>query len=381
MNFRNCLAWYCLMLGVSLSSLAHADLQVKKTDFGMTKDGTKVDLYSLTNSSGATVRLSTLGAALVGWDTPDRDGKLVDILLGFDTVAEYESDKNMYFGCTTGRVANRTAEGKFTLNGETYQLAVNNGPNHLHGGTERSLDKVVWQATPVSGDEGAGVKFSYTSPDGEEGYPGTLSIEVTYLFNDKNELRIDYRATTDKATPVNLTNHAYFNLAGAGAETINDHVLTINADKYTPVDDTLIPTGEIEPVEGTPLDFRQPRVIGDRVAELTETPTSGYDHNFVLNKPKAGELTKAAELYHPGTGRLLTVSTTEPGIQFYGGNFLNGQQGKGGKTYAYRSACCLETQHYPDSINQPNFPSIVLKPGETYTHTCIYAMGVRKGGE
>src|SRR5690606_20668642 len=280
----------------------------KKMDFGKTKDGTAVEVYAVTNSSGATVRLSTLGAALIGWETPDRDGNKADILLGFDTAAEYQTDKNMYFGCTTGRVANRTAKGKFTLDGETYELAINNEPNHLHGGAERSLDKVVWQATPVSGDNGAGVKFTYTSPDGEEGYPGELSIEVTYLFNDKNELKIDYRATTDKATPVNLTNHAYFNLAGAGSETINDHVLMINADKYTPVDETMIPTGEIEAVEGTPLDFRKSRVIGDRVDELTDTPAGGYDHNYVLNKEKEGEMTKAAELYHPGTGRLLTVS-------------------------------------------------------------------------
>jgi aldose 1-epimerase len=358
---------------------ARADVQMKKMDFGKTKQGENVEVYELTNGSGAKVRLTTLGAALIGWETPDRDGQMKDVLLGFDTAAEYQSEKNMYFGSTTGRVANRTAKGKFTLEGETYQLAVNNEPNHLHGGTERSLDKVIWQATPASSDtDGTGVKFTYTSPDGEEGYPGNLSIEVTYLLNDKNKLKIDYRATTDKATPVNLTNHAYFNLAGEGAETINDHVLMINADKYTPVDDTMIPTGEIKSVERTPLDFRKPTVIGDRVDELTSTPAGGYDHNYVLNKPQAGAMSKAAVLYHPESGRELTVSTTEPGIQFYGGNFLAGQEGKGGKPYPYRSALCLETQHFPDSINQKSFPSIVLRPGEEYTHTCVYAMSVRE---
>jgi aldose 1-epimerase len=381
MSLRVCLFGLVAVL-LATSIPARADVEMKKMDFGKTKEGNNVEVYVLTNSSGASVRLMTLGAALIGWETPDRDGKMADILLGFDTAAEYQTEKNMYFGCTTGRVANRTAKGKFTLDGKTYQLAVNNGPNHLHGGTERSLDKVIWQATPASSDAGGvGVKFTYTSPDGEEGYPGNLSIEVTYLFNDKNELKIDYRATTDKATPVNLTNHAYFNLAGEGAKTINDHVLMLNADKYTPVDDTMIPTGEIVSVEGTPLDFRKPTVIGDRVEELTPTPAGGYDHNFVLNKPEEGAMSKAAVLYHPGTGRELTVSTTEPGIQFYGGNFLNGSEGKGGKPYPFRSACCLETQHYPDSINQPNFPSIVLRPGETYTHTCVYAMGVKKDNE
>lgn len=355
-----------------------AEVKVDKQDFGSTKDGTKVEVYTLTNDKGATVRLMTLGAALIGWDTPDRGGEMADVLLGFDDVEGYESDRNMYFGCTTGRVANRIAEGKFTLDGKTYQLAVNNGPNHLHGGAERSLDKVVWKAEEVAGtDRSAGVTFRYTSPDGEEGYPGKLEIEVTYTFNDDNELKIDYSATTDQATPVNLTNHAYFNLAGAGAETINDHRLMINADRYTPTDENLIPTGEIASVEGTPLDFRTATRIGKRVDELTKTPSEGYDHNFVLNKPSEGAMSKAAELYDPESGRLLTVSTTEPGLQFYGGNFLSGQEGKGGKTFGYRSACCLETQHFPDSVNQPNFPSIILKPGDTYTHTCIYAMSVR----
>lgn len=351
---------------------------VEKMDFGKTKDGTSVEVYSLKNANGATVRLMTLGAALIGWDTPDRGGDMADVLLGFDSAGEYETDKNMYFGCTTGRVCNRTAKGEFKLNGKTYKLAINNEPNHLHGGEKRSLDKVVWHAVPVMDDvHGAGVKFSYTSPDGEEGYPGNLKMEVTYLFNDKNELKIDYLATTDQATPVNLTNHAYFNLAGAGAKTINDHVLMLNADNFTPCDDTLIPTGDAKSVEGTPLDFREPRRIGDRVDKLTDTPAMGYDHNFVLNQPKPGQMVKAAELYEPKSGRLLTIRTTEPGIQFYGGNFLEGQEGKGGKTFAYRSACCLETQHFPNSINEPKFPSIVLKPGEKYTHTCIYSMSTR----
>ncbi len=241
---------------------------------------------------------------------------------------------------------------------------MNNEPNHLHGGAKKSLDKVVWKAKPFTNERGQGVSFSYTSPDGEEGYPGNLTVTVNYLvLKDKNNLSIRYTATTDKATPVNLTNHAYFNLAGQGAPSIADHVLTINADQYTPTDDTLIPTGKIESVEGTNLDFRKPRKIGKSIDELTDTPAIGYDHNFVLRAPEGDKpMRPAANLFDKSTGRRLRIMTTEPAVQFYSGNFLKGQKGKGGKTYAHRSALCLETQHYPDSINQPSFPTTVLKP-------------------
>ncbi|QDU90215.1 Aldose 1-epimerase precursor [Pirellulimonas nuda] len=350
---------------------------VSKASFGETSDGKNIDLYTVKNPSGMTIRLITRGATLIGVDVPDRDGRFDDVVFGFDTAEEYESDKYQYFGCTTGRCANRIAEGKFILDGKDYQLAVNNDPNHLHGGAQRSLDKVVWAAEPFEKPHARGVKFSYTSPDGEENYPGELAIEVTYTLTDKNAIRIQYKATTDKATPVNLTNHSYFNLSGAGDPTINDHVLTINADRYTPVDDTLIPTGELASVEGTPLDFRTPTRIGERVDQLNDTAALGYDHNFVLNQDAEGEMTTAAVVYDPASGRVLTVRTTEPGVQFYGGNFLRGDTGKAGKPYAYRSGLCLETQHFPNSINTPDFPSVVLEPDQTYTQTCVYAFSVR----
>lgn len=359
------------------SSVDQAHAHVHAYDFGKTADGTAVRYYEVTSNSGVTVRLSTLGAALIGVDAPDRDGQVADVVFGFDDASGYESDANQYFGVTTGRYANRIAGGKFELDGQTYQLALNDGPNHLHGGGPRALSKVVWKAARFESETERGVKFWYTSPDGEEAYPGALKIYVTYTLNDQNELRIDYSATTDKPTIINLTNHAYFNLGGAGSPTINDHVLMLNADRYTPVDDTLIPTGEIAAVEGTPLDFRSPTRIGDRVDQLTDTPAKGYDHNFVLNANAESGLNKAAELWDPASGRLLTVFTDQPGIQFYGGNFLNGQTGKQGRTYAYRSGCCLETQHYPDSPNKPDWPSVVLRPGETYTHACVYAFSVR----
>jgi aldose 1-epimerase len=333
-----------------------------------------VELYTLTNANGMTAKIMTRGATLVELHVPDKDGNLADVVNGFDDVAGYESEGNQYFGCTTGRVANRIAKGKFTLDGKEYALAVNNGPNALHGGTERSLDKVVWKAEEVDGRNGKGVRFTYTSPDGEEGYPGTLQIAVTYSLNDNNALRIQYTATTDKPTPVNLTNHTYFNLSGHGSDTVLDHELTINADRYTPADDTLIPTGEIAPVAGTPLDFRTPHVIGARIGELVETQFLGYDHNFVLNREEGARGPQlCARLKDPGSGRVLTVRTTEPGVQFYSGNFLMGQKGKGGKEYKLRSALCLETQHYPDSVNHPEFPSTILRPGETYRHVCVYA--------
>lgn len=358
-------------VGVFTAVASNGLAEVKVSDFGKTVDGTPVEEFTLTNAAGTTVKLISRGATLKEWHVADKSGKVDDVVFGFDEIAGYESPANGYFGCTAGRVANRIAKGKFSLDGKDYTLATNDGPNALHGGAKRSLDKVVWQGKPFESANGEGVVFTYTSPDGEEGYPGALTSKVTYTLTDKNELRIDYEATTDKATPVNLTNHAYFNLAGAGAPTINDHEIKLEADRYTPVDATLIPTGELAPVKGTPFDFTEFHAIGERVDQLGTGTGAGYDHNFVLNN-QDGDLALAATVRDPNSGRVLRVYTTEPGIQFYGGNFLTGQAGKGGKQYDYRSGMCLETQHYPDSINQKNFPPVVLRPGETYKHTCIY---------
>lgn len=367
-----------LTLLVSASTLAS---EPTVEDFGKTKDGEAVQLYTLKNEKGLVAKIMTRGATLVELHAPDKDGKSADIILGWDDVAGYESEDNQYFGCTTGRVCNRIAKGKFTLDGEEYTLATNNDPNHLHGGAERSLDKVVWKATPFTNKFGQGIRFNYTSPDGEEGYPGKLKVSVSYvLANSANRLTINYKATTDKATPVNLTNHAYFNLGGAGSDTVLNHQLKLNADNYTPTDDTLIPTGKIESVEKTPLDFRKMRKIGARVEKLTETAALGYDHNFVLNPKKDNDsrYNLAAMLRDPESGRTLRISTTEPGIQFYSGNFLKGQNGKDGKTYAHRSALCLETQHFPDSVNHDSFPSTILKPGDEYMSSTSYTFGVAK---
>ena len=354
------------------------------TSFGKTKDGKKVQLYTIKGDQGIVAKVMTRGATLVQLHVPDKDGKMADVLLGFDDVSGYEGDGNQYFGCTTGRVCNRIANGKFTVDGKEYSVATNDGPNHLHGGVERSLDKVVWDARPISNDRGSGVIFSYTSPDGEEGYPGNLEVTVRYFIPKAgHRLSIAYTAKTDKATPVNLTNHAYFNLGGEGSETVLDHTLRINADKYTPVNDTLIPTGEMKSVEGTPLDFRKMNVIGARIDPLTDTSAIGYDHNFVLNEPtdKDAKQRFAATLKDPKSGRAVQISTTEIGIQFYSGNFLKGQKGKGGKTYAHRSACCLETQHFPDSVNQPNFPTTILKPGEEYKSATTLSFPTAKPAE
>ncbi len=343
--------------------------------FGRTKDGTEVHLYTLRSDSGLMARVTEYGATLVELHVPDADGNTADVILGFDDVSGYQSDSNQYFGCTTGRVCNRIAKGQFRLNGRTYTLATNDGPNHLHGGSERSLDKVIWTAEPFDADGRRGVVFSYTSPDGEEGYPGNLILRVTYSVSDAAaDLTIDYTATTDQPTPVNLTNHAYFNLSGAGSATVLDHLLQIHADHYTPVDETLIPTGAIDPVAGTPLDFRTPHAVGERIGALVETPTLGYDHNFILNRPDDHEdLFSAAVLTDPKSGRRLTVKTTLPAIQFYSGNFLKGQTGKAGRVYPLRSALCLETQYSPDSVNHPNFPSIILEPGETFSSRTVYS--------
>ncbi|MEW4489304.1 aldose epimerase family protein [Thalassoglobus sp. JC818] len=364
--------WPLLSATVALSDVPEAK------PFGKTKDGEAVESYTLKNDNGMEVRVITRGTTITNIFVPDSDGNVADVVLGFDDVAGYESEDNQYFGCTAGRVANRIAEGKFSLNGKDYSLAINNEPNHLHGGVERSLDKVVWKAKPFENEMGQGVVFRYVSPHGEEGYPGTLSSVVRMtLKKDKNDLVIRYSATTDQATPINLTNHSYFNLAGAGSETVLDHELTLFCDSYTPVDEGLIPTGVIESVEGTPIDFREPHKIGERITEYDEASTIGYDHNLVING-EAGKTRKAAELKDPASGRVLTVKTDQPGVQFYSGNFLKGQTGKDGKVYPHRSAICLETQHFPDSINQPEFPSVVLEPGEKYQHVCIFSFSTEE---
>jgi aldose 1-epimerase len=329
----------------------------------------------LKSKNGVVAKIMTRGATLIELQAPDRNDKLANVVLGFDDVAGYESDRNQYFGCTVGRVCNRIAKGKFTLDGKEYQLALNDGPNHLHGGVKRNFDKVVWKAENAKVVGAAAVRFDYVSPDGEEGFPGKLTVSVVYALYDNNDLRIEYRATTDKATPVNLTNHSYFNLAGAGADSVLDHELTVDAQQYTPTDNTLIPTGMTASVKGTPLDFTKPTKIGARIDELIKTATLGYDHNFVLSK-RDKSATLAAKLKDPASGRVLKVSTTQPAIQVYTGNFLSGQKGKDGKTYKKRSAVCLETQHYPDSVHHANFPSIILRPGDTYQQVCSYALAV-----
>lgn len=366
-----------LLALVAITSSATAE-KPKAEPFGKTKDGEAVEIYSLSSGNGLTAKVMTRGATLVELHVPDKEGDIADVTLGFDDVAGYESDDNAYFGCTAGRVCNRIANGKFSLDGKDYSLAINNEPNHLHGGVERSLDKVVWKARSFESEKGQGVTFSYTSPDGEEGYPGNLDIKVTYFVpKGKNNLSIRYKATTDKATPVNLTNHAYFNLGGHGSETILGHRLRLNASQYTPVDDTLIPTGELADVKGTPLDFTKAKKLGLRIKKLVDTPTLGYDHNFVLDAPPEGKkMRQAGSLSDPESGRVMRISTTEPGIQLYSGNFLAGAKGKDGKTYAHQSACCLETQHFPDSINQPSFPTTVLKPGEEFASQTIYSFGL-----
>ena len=350
--------------------------------FGKAADGTPVESYTLKNKNGMTVKVMTLGATITEIDVPDKNGKFANVVLGFDSADDYESNRNQSFGATVGRVCNRTAKGKFTLGGKEYQLTLNNGPNHLHGGVKRNLSKVVWKKTNVQNPTGWDcVGFAYTSPDGEEGYPGTVSFTVIYMLTEKNELLIDWLAKTDKATPVNLTNHSYFNLAGAGSPTVLDHELMVVADRYLPTDNTQIPTGKLEPVKGTVFDFNKMTRIGDRIDKLYGTPARGYDHFYIRTPPPPAPLdaTKMllpplmAKLRDPSSGRVLTVLTTQPGVQIYTGNNLSGQKGKGGKEYKQRSAVCLETSHYPDSLNQPTFPSIILRPGQQYSQKCIYA--------
>ncbi len=319
--------------------------------------------------------VSNFGAKVVTLLVPDRDGKLADIVLGYDSLKDYQESAEPYFGAAIGRYGNRIANGEFTLGGKTYQLAKNNGPNSLHGGPD-GFHNVVWEVVSANEQE---IVFSYTSVDGEEGFPGTLSVLMTYVLTEEGEFKITYEASTDKQTVVNLTHHSFFNLNGAGSGEITDHILTLNASAYTPVDSLLIPTGEIASVGGTPMDFRSSVAIGERIeADFQQLAYGkGYDHNWVLDKEEAGVLSLAATVIAPANGRKMEVYTTEPGIQFYSGNFLDGSiTGKEDKAYTFRSALCLETQHFPDSPNQANFPSTVLNPGETYTQTCIYKFSV-----
>lgn len=345
-------------------------VKIRKQPFGQTRNGEPVELYTLTNSNGVETSITNYGGRVVTLKVPDRAGKFADVVLGFDSLDPYLGN-SPYFGALIGRYGNRIGKARFTLDGKEYKLAANNGPNALHGGVV-GFDKVLWKGEEGTGEEPS-LKLTYLSKDGEEGYPGNLSVTVVYTLTDRNELRIDYEAATDQDTVLNLTNHSYFNLAGEGVGDILGHEIMINADRFTPIDSGLIPTGELKPVKGTPFDFTKSTAIGARINDKDQQIQfgKGYDHNFVLNG--GGGLTLAARVVEPHSGRIMEVLTTQPGVQFYTGNFLDGSvKGKGGKAYPYRSAFCLETQHFPDSPNKPGFPSVVLKPGEKFTSTTVY---------
>ncbi|MBX3748010.1 MAG: galactose mutarotase [Verrucomicrobiae bacterium] len=362
----------CLSHGSGSGGKGEAMIDVR--EFGVTRDGAPVQVFTLRNRAGAMARVTGYGAMLTELHVPDRQGRLADVVLGFEDLESYLKG-HPFFGNTTGRYANRIAGARFTLDGVTYTLAANNGPNHIHGGRS-ALDKQNWEGAPVDSPDGVAVRFTHRSPDGAEGYPGNLDLAVTYTLTHDNALRIDYEARTDRPTVINLTNHSYFNLKGAGEGDVLDHVLKLYADHYTPADEGLIPTGEIRSVAGTPLDFRQPMAIGARWDQLPER-LKGYDHNFVLNDWARGRLVEAGELYDPGSGRVMRVRTTEPGMQVYSAIHLRGIVGKQGRTYGPAGGLCLETQHFPDSPNKPEFPSTVLRPGDTFRSTTIYAFSVR----
>ena len=355
----------------SVSSGAGAG--VTQEPFGRMPDGTEVNIYELTNAKGMRAKVIDYGAILVSLEVPDRAGKLGDVALGFDDLDSYLK-RNPMFGSTVGRYANRIEGAKFTLDGVEHKLTANSGKNHIHGGRAGRFDKVVWKGRSFKSDEETGVRFTYLSADGVEGFPGNLNCTVTYTLTNRNELKISYQAMTDKPTIVNLTNHSYFNLAGAGSRDVLDHEMTINADFYTPGDKALIPTGEIHSVKGTALDFTEPRTIGARIEELTQT--RGYDHNYVL-KNSDGSLVLAARVYEPTSGRVMTVHTTEPGVQLYTANGMRAVKGKGGKVYDRHYGFCLETQHFPDSPNKPHFPSTVLRPGQKYSTMTVFMFSTR----
>jgi aldose 1-epimerase len=378
MRYLPLFAMFIMALGGHHQQSASSSTRgVTRAPFGTTIDRKAVEIYTLTNAHRVEMRMITYGGIITSLKVPDRSGHFGDIVLGFDTIDGYLKD-SPYFGALIGRYGNRIAKGQFTLDGNTFKLATNNGPNHLHGGV-KGFDKVIWNAVPGEDANGVSVTLSRVSPDGEEGYPGNLQATVRYTLTDKNELAIDYRATADKATPVNLTQHSYFNLADDSGD-ILAHELTIHAARYTPVDDTLIPVGELAPVGGTPFDFTKSTAIGARIAADHPQVKNGhgYDHNWVLDRSGPG-LQSAARLVDPKSGRTLEVATTEPGLQFYSGNFLDGSiTGKGGRVYRQRTGLCLETQHYPDSPNHPNFPSTILRPGQTYSSQTVFTFGIQK---
>ena len=368
-----------LLLSVLLLSCAKPKNQpvlVDETAFKTEHDGKTMELFTLKNANGLVAQITNYGGKVINLWTPDKNGDFADIVIGYETSAEYLNTTEIYYGTLIGRYGNRIANGQFTLNDSVYTLAKNNGENHLHGGI-KGFNNVVWDAKKLDDQT---LELTYLSVDGEEGYPGNLNVKVVYKLTDENELKVEYWATTDKPTPVNLTQHSFFNLKGAGNGDVNDHIMQIMADAYTPVDSTLIPTGEIAPVDGTPFDFRTPTVIGDRINDehIQMKYGNGYDHNWVINKAESG-LSYAAKVVEPASGRTLEVFTNEPGIQFYGGNFMTGNDtGKGGKVFAFRGAFCLETQHFPDSPNKPEFPSTILNPGEEYYSVCVYKFGVEQ---
>ena len=375
---------FALLLGFSVASAQEPAAKsttkpnamtstITKTTFGKSNDGAAVDLYTCTNAHGLTLKVMTYGATVVSMETPDKQGRLANIQLSFPTLAGY-LQRHPYFGSTVGRYGNRIAKGKFMVDGQEYKLATNNGPNHLHGG-QKAFDAAIWNAEEVKAADAVGVKFQYRSQDGEEGYPGNLDVTVVYSLTNRDELTIDYTAVTDKATPINLTNHCYWNLGGAGSGSILKTQLMLAADEFLPIDATAIPLGKPAAVKGTAMDFTTPHEIGARIDELKKPPheTKGYDHCYVLRN-QTGKLALAARAKDPASGRVMEISTTEPGIQLYCGNFLDGSAGNGG--FKQHEAFCLETQHYPDSPNQPQFPTTLLKPGQTYRSTTVHKFSV-----
>jgi aldose 1-epimerase len=373
---KNTLILIAMVLLFSCTKPTSQPVLVDEASFKTEHDGKTMELFTLKNANGLVAQITNYGGKVINLWTPDKNGDFADIVIGYETSAEYLNTTEIYYGTLIGRYGNRIANGQFTLNDSVYTLAKNNGENHLHGGI-KGFNNVVWDAKKLDDQT---LELTYLSVDGEEGYPGNLNVKVVYKLTDENELKVEYWATTDKPTPINLTQHSFFNLKGAGNGDVNDHIMQIMADAFTPVDSTLIPTGEIAPVDGTPFDFRTPTVIGDRINDehIQMKYGNGYDHNWVLNKAESG-LSYAAKVVEPASGRTLEVYTNEPGIQFYGGNFMTGNDtGKGGKVFAFRGAFCLETQHFPDSPNKPQFPSTILNPGMEYYSVCVYKFGVEK---